>query len=93
MTRQAIIERTLKAINQLPEEKAEEISDFAEFMIKQYEEQQLTKGIQRMTFSSQSFDFLKDEEDLYTEKDLKEKYNGLRRYCTHYFSFHKFERF
>jgi hypothetical protein len=76
MTRQAIIERTIKAINQLPEDKAEEISDFAEFMMKQYEEQQLTKGIQQMTASSRAFDFLNDEEDLYTEKDLKEKYNG-----------------
>ncbi len=76
MTRQAIIERTLKAINQLPEDKAEEISDFAEFMMKQYEEQQLTKGIQRLTASSHAFGFLNDEEDLYTEDDLKEKYNG-----------------
>jgi hypothetical protein len=76
MTRQAIIERTLKAINQLPEEKAEEISDFAEFMMKQYEEQQLSKGIQRLTANSQTFDFLNNEEDLYTEADLKEKYNG-----------------
>jgi response regulator of citrate/malate metabolism len=76
MTRQAIIERTLKAINQLPEEKAEEISDFAEFMMKQYEEQQLSKGIQRLTTNSQVFDFLNAEEDLYTEGDLKEKYNG-----------------
>lgn len=76
MTRKAIIERTLKAINQLPEEKAEEISDFAEFMMKQYEEQQLSKGIQRLTVSSQTFDFLNDEEDLYSENDLKEKYNG-----------------
>ena len=76
MTRQAIIERTLKAINQLPEDKAEEISDFAEFMMKQYEEQQLSNGIQRLTADSQVFDFLKEEEDLYTEDDLKEKYNG-----------------
>ena len=76
MTRQAIIERTLKAINQLPEDKAEEISDFAEFMMKQYEEQQLSKGIQRLTASSQAFDFLNSEEELYTEDDLKEKYNG-----------------
>ena len=76
MTRQAIIERTLKAINQLPEEKAEEISDFAEFMMKQYEEQQLLKGIQRLTASSQAFEFLNNEEELYTEEDLKEKYNG-----------------
>jgi uncharacterized membrane-anchored protein YjiN (DUF445 family) len=76
MTRQTIIERTLKAINQLPEHKAEEISDFAEFMMKQYEEQQLTKGIQQLTASSHAFDFLNTEEDFYTEDDLKEKYNG-----------------
>ena len=76
MTRQAIIERTLKAINQLPEEKAEEISDFAEFIIRQYEEQQLSKGIQRLTDKSQAFDFLNNEEDIYTEEDLKERYNG-----------------
>lgn len=76
MTRQAIIERTLKAINQLPEEKAAEILDFAEFMMKQYEEQQITTGVQRLTMNSQAFDFLNNEEDLYSENDLKEKYNG-----------------
>ena len=76
MTRQAIIERTIRAIKQLPEDKAEEISDFAEFMMKQYEEQQLTKGIQQLTANSHAFDFLNNEEDLYTEDDLKEVYNG-----------------
>ena len=76
MNRQAIIERTIKAINQLPEDKAEEISDFAEFVMKQYEEQRLTKGIQQLTANSQAFDFLNNEEDLYTEADLKEVYNG-----------------
>ncbi len=76
MTRQAIIERTVKAINQLPENKAEEISDFADFVIKRYEEQLLTKGIAQLTTNNQAFEFLKDEEDLYTEADIKEAYNG-----------------
>lgn len=76
MTRQVIIERTLKAINQLPEDKAEQISNFAEFMMKQYEEQQLTAGIQIFTANSEAFNFLNSEEDLYTEDDLKEKYYG-----------------
>lgn len=49
MTRQAIIVRTLNAINQLLEEKAVEISDFVEFMMKQYEEQQLSKEFLRLT--------------------------------------------
>ena len=71
MTKQAIIERTVKIINQLPEPKAEEISDFADFVIKRYEEQSLIGGIQNIISSSQSFDFLSKEEEIYSEKDLK----------------------
>ncbi len=76
MTRQAIIERTIKAINLLPEDKAEEISDFADFVSKRYEEHSLTQGIQKLTADSQAFDFLNNEEDLYSVADLKEVYNG-----------------
>ena len=76
MTRQAIIERTIKAINQLPEDKAEEISDFADFLSKRFEEQLMKQGIQKLTADSKTFDFLASEEDLYTETDLKEVYNG-----------------
>jgi hypothetical protein len=76
MTRQAIIERTIKAINQLPEDKAQEISDFADFVSKRYEEYQLTHGIQKIVSHSEAFKFLNEEEDLYSVKDLKEVYNG-----------------
>ena len=76
MTRQAIIERTIKAINQLPENKAEEIYDFAIFLTKRYEEYQLTQGIQQLTSNDRTFDFLNDEEELYSIADLKEVYNG-----------------
>jgi uncharacterized membrane-anchored protein YjiN (DUF445 family) len=78
MTRQAIIERTIKAINQLPEHKAAEISTFAEFVMKQYEETQLAQGIQQMTAGSQSFQFLEEGPEVYTIADLKEVYNGER---------------
>lgn len=76
MTRQAIIGRTIKAINQLPEEKAEEISDFADFVTKRYEEHLLSQGIQKLASDSQTFNFLHHEEDLYSIVDLKEVYNG-----------------
>jgi hypothetical protein len=76
MTKQLIIERTLKIINQLPEDKAAEISDFADFVFKRYEEYELTKGIQQMVSESQTFDFLNNEEDLYSLADLKEVYSG-----------------
>lgn len=76
MTKQTIIERTIHAINQLPLNKAEEISDFADFIIKRYEEQLLTQGIQQLASEGQTFDFLNQEEDLYSVSDLKEVYNG-----------------
>ena len=76
MTRQLIIERTLKVINQLPEDKAEEISDFADFVFKRYEENELTNGIKKMASESQAFDFLNSEEEIYSVGDLKEVYNG-----------------
>ena len=76
MTKQLIIQKTVNAINQLPEDKAEEISDFADFISKRYEEHLLITGIQQLTSDSQTFDFLKDEENLYTEADLKELNNA-----------------
>jgi len=76
--KQSIIERTLKAIDQLPEDKAEEISVFADFLIKRYEEQKLTEGIQKLTSDSESFNFLNNEEDIYSENDIKEIYNTQR---------------
>lgn len=76
MTKQLIIERTLRAINQLPEEKAEEISDFADFVFKRYEEHELTIAIQKIAAESQAFDFLNNEEEIYSLADLKEVYNG-----------------
>ena len=76
MTRQAIIEHTLKVINQLPEDKAKEISDFADFIIKRHDDHKLIEGIQQLNSESQTFDFLNNEEDLYSEADIKEAYNG-----------------
>lgn len=76
MTRKAIIERTIKVISQLPEEKAREISDFADFVSKRYEEMKLTEGLQKLTAESHAFNFLNGEEDLYSLSDLKEVYDG-----------------
>ena len=76
MTKKIIIERTLKVINQLPDDKAEEISDFADFVFKRYEEQELTRDIQKLVTESQTFDFLMEEEEIYSISDLKEVYNG-----------------
>jgi hypothetical protein len=74
MTKEAIIEKTLKTLNILPTEKAEEIADFADFILKKHEEYILQKGIYKFTEEGETFNFLNEEEVLYSVKDVKEKY-------------------
>lgn len=70
------MQRTLRAMGLLPLEKAEEVSRYAEFLMKQYEEHQLTLGIQELAETGGVYSFLEQEEDLYTEDDLLEKYDA-----------------
>jgi hypothetical protein len=74
MTRRLLIENTMKTIYMLPDDKINEILNYAEYILKKYEEGILQKGIEKLVSESESFYFLKEEEDLYTVKDLKEKY-------------------
>jgi len=74
MIREAIIERTIQIINQLPEDKVLEIADFADFIIKKYEEQLLTDNIQKVVVESEAFNFLNEEDSIYSVSDLKERF-------------------
>ncbi len=74
MTREAIIQKTLKTLSVLPDEKAEEVADFADYIMKKYENDLLQKGIQIIVEHSDAFSFLNDEEDLYSVEDTKEKH-------------------
>ncbi|GEO02642.1 hypothetical protein AAE02nite_03060 [Adhaeribacter aerolatus] len=74
MTKQSLIERTIDNLAKLPEQKIKEVSDFTEFLLSKLDDQVITKGIQHLVADNKSFDFLKDEEDLYDEEDLKERY-------------------
>ena len=76
MTKQEIIARTVNATNLLPPDKAEEISDFADFLSKRFEEHELTQGLQKLAANSHAFGFLENEEDLYSVAHLKEVYNA-----------------
>jgi hypothetical protein len=74
MTREAIIQKTIKTLNLLPDEKAGEVADFADYVLKKHEEHILQNGIEKLVEKSNAFQFLNDEEDLYTLADIKEKY-------------------
>ncbi len=74
MDKKEAIEKTLRVLQKLPLDKIQEVSDFADLVFKKMEDHTLTQGIQVLIEKGNSFDFLKEEEDLYTEADLKEKY-------------------
>lgn len=72
MSRDVLIKKTLDNLTKLPDQKLREVSDFTEFLISKIEDRLVTEGIQKLTSSSKSFQFLEAEEDLYSKEDLKE---------------------
>jgi hypothetical protein len=74
MTTEAIINKTIKTLHTLPPNKIEEVADFVDYVSKKHEEHILNSGIEKMIEQSVAFQFLHDEEDLYSVKDIKEKY-------------------
>ena len=74
MTQSAVIENTISTLSKLPIEKAEEVADFADFVLKKHEESLLQESITQLVGDSQAFAFLEDEVDLYTREDLKVRF-------------------
>ena len=74
MSRETLIKRTFNTLAKLPPDKVKEVSDFADYILKKQDEEILQKGIEKLVSSSKAYDFLKEEEDLYSFEDLKEKY-------------------
>ncbi|MEX0811247.1 MAG: DUF2281 domain-containing protein [Chitinophagales bacterium] len=74
MTKEALLNNISNTIAKLPDDRIREVNDFADFLLKKYEEEMLQKGITDLISKSKTYDFLKEEEDLYTLNDLKERY-------------------
>jgi hypothetical protein len=74
MNRSILIKETMDKIQQLPDVKIQEINDFAEFLLSRIDDKILMEGIQKLASDSKSFEYLNNEEDLYSVNDLKEKY-------------------
>jgi len=75
MNRQVLIDNTLNKIRLLPDMKIKEVSDFTDFLLSKIDDKIIQEGIQKLVSESKAFDFLNNEEDLYTVDDLKEKYS------------------
>ena len=74
MNREIIINKTINNISLLPDWKLKEVSDYIEFLLKSFEDKKTTEGIMKLASKSKSFEFLNEEDDLYDENDLIEKY-------------------
>ena len=73
MIRETLINKTIKSLSKLPNDKVREVSDFTEYILKKYEEETLQNGIEKLVSDSNAFQFLNDDEDLYTVNDIIEK--------------------
>jgi len=70
-----LIDQGIDSLKKLPENKVYEVLGYINFLyVKHSEESVLQKGIEEITSQSKSFSFLNEEEDIYEENDLIEKY-------------------
>ena len=74
MERETIIDETVKKLNLLPMDKLRQVEDFVDFVISRIDDKLLVEGIQELTTDSKAFEYLNNEEELYSVNDLKEKY-------------------
>ncbi len=74
MNREILINRTINNISLLPDLRLKEVSDYIDFLLKKYDNKKLTDSIMELTSKSKSFEFLNDEEEIYDESDLIEKF-------------------
>jgi hypothetical protein len=78
MSKKELIEKTIAALQKLPADKVAEVSDFADSILQRNEDKQIVEGIAKLSAQSKSYQFLDEEEDLYTLNDVKEPYNAKR---------------
>jgi len=75
MERSVLMEKTVRNIEQLPTPRVREVNNFVEFILQKSEDVLITEGLQELSSAGCSFDFLKDEPELYSVNDLKVKYS------------------
>ncbi|MEO7923802.1 MAG: hypothetical protein ABIR30_08985 [Chitinophagaceae bacterium] len=76
MSKQELIEKTIAALQRLPVDKVAEVSDFTDFILQRSGDKEILSGIVQLSAQSKSYQFLEEEEDLYSINDVKAPYNG-----------------
>lgn len=78
MKKDELVNKTLKNIKKLPKNKVEEVNNFIEFLLSRIDNQLINDEIQNLVMKSDTYVFLKDEPEIYSVNDIKEKYNAKR---------------
>ena len=74
MERDLLIKHTTERITLLPDNKLRELANFLEFLLQKKANQELNQDLTKLASSSAAFDFLEEEEELYGDSDLIEKF-------------------
>ena len=74
MEREVLVKKTFCKIEQLPMQRIQEVNDFVEFIIQRTDDAMITEGLQQLSTSGRTYDFLDNEPELYTVNDLKVKF-------------------
>lgn len=78
MGQDSIINETIDLIYSLPEKQVVEVRDFADFLLKKYANKTIVENIKGLISNSKAYDFIEEDEDLYSVSDLKINYNEKR---------------
>jgi len=73
-SRTALIHKIISILEVLPKEKLKVVRDFTDFLLQKNDDLELQRGMEKLMNQSDVFDFLKEDEALYSTKDLKEKF-------------------
>jgi len=74
MEREVLVKNTIGRIEQLPTKRVQEVNDFVEFIIRRTDDALITDGLQQLSSISNTYDFLYNEPELYSENDLKVRF-------------------
>ncbi len=74
MTKESLIQNTLETIQKLPQSKILEVSDYADYILKKYDDEMLQNGIEKIVGESNTFNEIVEDDVIYTVNDIKELY-------------------
>lgn len=72
MKKDQVLKDTIEKLHKLDEVSLKEAKDFVDFLLSKVAERELVGEIQQQAEKGKPFDFLHDEEELYTLEDLKD---------------------